>query len=118
MEGNNNNLPERLLRKLFLGFINLHILYHARKEPIYGKEFKKELERHGYDISFGTLYPIFHNLEKEGLLRAEKRKIGGKIRKYYTITEKGESIFVYSKERAKELFNELFEEDRLTENLR
>ena len=111
MEENKKDFPEKLIRKFVLGFINLHILYHARKEPIYGKEFKKELKRHGYDISFGTLYPIFHNLEKEGILKAEKRKVHGKIRKYYSITEKGEKIFIHSKERAKELLNELFKEN-------
>jgi len=59
MEENKKDFPEKLIRKFVLGFINLHILYHARKEPIYGKEFKKELKRHGYDISFGTLYMTF-----------------------------------------------------------
>ena len=66
MEQQTDELSDKLVRKFFLGFINLHILFHAKKEPIYGKEFKKELERHGYDISFGTLYPVFHNLEKDG----------------------------------------------------
>jgi len=94
MEENKKDFPEKLIRKFVLGFINLHILYHARKEPIYGKEFKKELKRHGYDISFGTLYPIFHNLEKEGILKAEKRKVHGKIRE----------ILLYNGERRKNLY--------------
>jgi PadR family transcriptional regulator len=104
-----NELSDKLVRKFFLGFINIHILFHARKEPIYGKEFRKELERHGYDISFGTLYPIFHNLEKDGYLDIEKKNIKGKMRKYYTITEEGKEVLDYSIERARELFDELFE---------
>ena len=104
-----NELSDKLVRKFFLGFINIHILFHAQKEPIYGKEFKKELERHGYDISFGTLYPIFHSLEKDGYLNIEEKNIKGKMRKYYTITEKGEAVLDYSIERARELFDELFE---------
>ncbi|MCD4743998.1 MAG: PadR family transcriptional regulator [Desulfobacteraceae bacterium] len=104
-----NELSDKLVRKFFLGFINLHILFHAKKEPIYGKEFKKELERHGYDISFGTLYPIFHNLEKDGYLEIEEKNIKGKMRKYYTITENGKEVLDYSIERARELFDELFE---------
>jgi len=55
-----------LIRNFLLGFIKLHILHHAQREPIFGQEFKKELARRGYDISFGTLYPIFHKLEKKG----------------------------------------------------
>ena len=104
-----NALSDKLVRKFFLGFINLHILFHAKKEPIYGKEFKKELERHGYDISFGTLYPIFHNLEKDGYLEIEEKNIKGKMRKYYTITENGKEVLDCSIERARELFDELFE---------
>ncbi len=109
MTENRNKLPDKLIRRFLLGIINLHILYHARKEPIYGKEFKKELERHGYDISFGTLYPIFHSLEEDGYLQLDERNINGKIRKYYSITRKGEEILDYSKDRVKELFDELFE---------
>jgi DNA-binding PadR family transcriptional regulator len=108
MAEKSSELPDKLVRRFFLGFINLHILYHAQKEPIYGKEFKIELERHGYDISFGTLYPIFHSLEKDGYLQLEERNIDGKIRKYYTITGKGKEVFNYSIDRVRELFDELF----------
>ncbi len=44
-------------RHFFNGFIRLHILYHAAKEPIYGAEITEELVRHGYRLSQGTLYP-------------------------------------------------------------
>jgi len=108
MAERSNELMNKLVRRFFLGFINLHILYHAQKEPIYGKDFKKELERHGYNISFGTLYPIFHSLENDGYLEIEEKNIKGKIRKYYTITEKGKEVYNYSLDRAKELFDELF----------
>ncbi|MBW2311297.1 MAG: helix-turn-helix transcriptional regulator [Deltaproteobacteria bacterium] len=99
-----------LLRNLFLGFIKIHILYHASKEKIFGKEFREELLRHGYDISFGTLYPVFHKLEKEGYLHTEKINVNGKIRKYYSITPQGEKVLESSREKARELFNELFKE--------
>ncbi len=98
-----------LLRDIFLGFIKIHILYHASKEKIFGKEFREELLRHGYDISFGTLYPVFHKLEKQGYLHSEKINVNGKIRKYYSITPQGEKILEFSREKARELFSELFE---------
>lgn len=107
MAKKDSKFQDKLIRRFFLGMINLHILHHAQKEPIYGKDFKKELERHGYDISFGTLYPIFHSLEKDGYLEVEKKNIKGKIRKYYTITEKGKKVLNYSLDRVKELFDEL-----------
>ena len=64
-------MQEPVLRKLFLAFIQVHILHHDKKEPIYGAWMIDELKRHGYEISAGTLYPIFHNLEKDGLLLTE-----------------------------------------------
>ena len=46
-----------ITRHFFNGFIRLHVLYHAVKEPVYGAEIAEELIRHGYRISQGTLYP-------------------------------------------------------------
>ena len=57
-------MQDAILRKLFLGFIQIHILHHAAKAPFYGAWMMEELAHHGYDISAGTLYPILHNLEK------------------------------------------------------
>ena len=103
-------MGEQTLRGLFLGFIKIHILYHAAKEPIYGQEFSEELKRHGYEISFGTLYPILHKLEENGLLKKITKNVNGKIRKYYTITKKGNEVLQEAKMRAKELVDELFED--------
>lgn len=100
----------RLIRDFFLGFIKLHILHHAGKEKIYGAEFREELARHGYKVSFGTLYPIFHKLEWQGYLSAELMAVDGKIRKYYTLTESGRETLDAAKTKAKELFEELFED--------
>jgi len=102
-------MSDDLIRDFLLGFIKLHILYHAAKEPVYGKEFQNELKRHGYDVSFGTLYPVFHKLHKRGYLKLEEVNVNGKIRKYYSITEEGNRILEESKVKIKELFNEVFE---------
>ena len=102
-------MKEKILRKVFLGFIHLHILFHASKEPIYGTWMKEELESHGYTISYGTLYPILHNLEKSGLLESEEQIIDGKVRKYYRATKDGIEVCELGKERAKELFCEVSE---------
>lgn len=102
-------MQDKLMRDFLLGFIKLHILHHAQEEPIYGQEFHSELKRHGYELSFGTLYPIFHKLEKSGYLKSKQENVGGKIRKYYYITKKGAKILEQSKIKAKELVDELFE---------
>ncbi len=100
-------MQDPILRKLFLGFIQVHILHHAKKEPIFGTFMIEELKSHGYDISPGTLYPIFHNLEKAELLAVESVTVDGKVRKYYSITEKGEVVLAEAKKKARELVGEL-----------
>lgn len=96
-----------VLRKLFLGFIQIHILHHVKKEPFYGAWMMEELRHHGYEVSAGTLYPILHNLEKEVLLAVEKRLENGKIRKYYAITVKGEEVLEQAKAKINELTSDL-----------
>lgn len=100
-------MEDKLLRKLFLGFIQIHILHHAMEHPIFGAWMLDELREHGYTISPGTLYPILHSMEKDGLLSMEERNVGGKIRKYYTATEKGQEVLGEAREKAYELFKEI-----------
>lgn len=102
-------MQEQILRKLFLGFIHIHILHHAKKEPFYGSWMIEELKEHGYEISAGTLYPILHNLEKNGALNVQERNVEGKIRKYYSITEIGEHVLKEARAKAYELFKEIKE---------
>ena len=97
-------------REFYTGFIRLHILYHAKKEPFFGLWIIKELHRHGYDLSPGTLYPILHRMEKRGYLQSHKELVNGKIRRVYSITSDGESILDSAMCKVKELFSELFEE--------
>lgn len=102
-------MQEQITRKLFLGFINIHILHHAKKEPFYGSWMIEELKAHGYEISAGTLYPILHNLEKNGVLKVHEKKVEGKIRKYYSITTLGEDVLKEARTKAYELFKEIKE---------
>src|SRR5438309_2891501 len=69
-------------RHFFNGFMRLHILYHAAKEPTYGAEITEELVRHGYRLSQGTLYPTLHQLEQSGYVRSYTEVVGGKRRRY------------------------------------
>jgi DNA-binding PadR family transcriptional regulator len=98
-----------MLRDFFLGFIRIHILYHASKEPVYGLWLIEELGRHGYKLSPGTLYPILHKLEQEKLLTSYPENISGKIRKYYRITPKGDRMHSKIREKIKELVDEVME---------
>lgn len=100
-----------LYRDLFLGFIKLHILYHAGQHPIYGVWMMEELAEHGYQISAGTLYPTLHSLEEEGYLVSERDVVEGKTRKYYSLTPEGQEALEKGREKAIELLNEIREEE-------
>lgn len=100
-------MHDRILRKFFLGFIQIHILHHAKKEPFYGAWMIEELSEHGYDMSPGTLYPLLHNMESSGLLEKEEKTVDGKIRKYYKITELGDEVLKEARKKAYELFKEI-----------
>lgn len=102
-------MEKKILRKVFSGFIQIHILHHALKEPIYGVWMMDELREHGYDISPGTLYPMLHNMEKSGLLTMEEKNVHGKIRKYYSTTDFGASVLRQAREKAYEMFKEIKE---------
>lgn len=100
-------MEDKVLRKLFLGFIHIYILHYAKEHPIFGVWMLEELREHGYNISSGTLYPILHSMESDGLLIREDKNVGGKIRKYYTTTEKGDLILIEARKKAYELFKEI-----------
>lgn len=104
-------MSDKVLRKLFLGFIHIHILHHAHKEPIYGLWMMEELRHHGYGISAGTLYPILNTMEKDGLLISRDENVEGKIRKYYTTTPEGLVVLEEARKRAYELFKEIKEDN-------
>ena len=95
------------MKRLSQGLISLHILHHANKEAIYGSWMLTELSEHGYNLSPGTLYPILHSLEKEGLLNHFEKNVNGKIRKYYEITELGKEELMNASNYLKELVSEL-----------
>jgi PadR family transcriptional regulator PadR len=97
----------KLPRDLFLGFVKLHILHHAGREPVYGLWLIEELGRHGYRLSPGTLYPILHALEQEHLLARETRVVEGKSRKYYRLTATGRTALREGMSKARELMKAL-----------
>jgi DNA-binding PadR family transcriptional regulator len=99
----------KMLRDFFLGFVKVHVLHHASRHPIYGVSFLAELNRHGYHLSPGTLYPLLHSLEAAGYLTREDQVVEGKIRKYYRITPHGEAALGEARRKIGELVEEIME---------
>ncbi|MCD6290135.1 MAG: helix-turn-helix transcriptional regulator [Anaerolineae bacterium] len=100
-------MMDRLVRDFFLGFIKVHILYHAGQKPVYGLEMIEELRRHGYELSPGTLYPTLHALERAGYLAAERQAVGGRVRRYYRLTERGRDALATARAYIRELTAEV-----------
>lgn len=98
-----------MLRDFFLGIVKIHILYHADREPVYGKGLMSELGRHGYQIGPGTLYPILHGLEKEKYLTSYQETVEGKARRYYRITRKGRTALAEARMKVDELVREILD---------
>ncbi len=92
---------------LFSGFIKLHVLHHAAEQPIYGLLLIEELAEHGYHVSPGTLYPLLHSLETAAVLKSYNETVGGKIRRYYTITPTGRRQLKKVKQQLMELVGEI-----------
>jgi DNA-binding PadR family transcriptional regulator len=94
-------------RKFLLAFIRLHILHHASRSSVFGLDLIRELRRHGYEISPGTLYPTLHDLEDQGYLRCRSEIVNGRRRKYYTATGAGRRLLAGQRRRLRELASEL-----------
>jgi len=96
-------------QQLLSGLIRIHILYHACKEPIFGLGMIEELQHHGYKLSAGTLYPMLHRMEGNGLLRSEVSATGRRRRRVYRGTAQGRRMLARAKEKLKILLGELLE---------
>ena len=107
-------MADDLLRHFFGGFVRMHVLYHAAKEPVWGAAIMAELERHDYRLTPGTLYPILHQLEAAGYLTAKATVVSGKRRKNYRITRAGRKLFNDARGKLRELVSEVLEDrDRM-----
>jgi len=101
----------KVFRDVVLGFMRMHVLHHAAKEPVYGLEMIGELRRHGYSIGPGTLYPLLHALEEAGLLRSTWTLVAGKNRRYYRTTRTGNAVLRTLRAQVRGLVDEVLTEE-------
>jgi DNA-binding PadR family transcriptional regulator len=98
-------------REFFSSLIRLHILHHAVQEPIFGLGIIEDLARHGYKLSAGTLYPMLHDMERKGYLVSTEERWGRNYRRLYRATDLGKTMLDEAKEKVRELFGELLQEE-------
>jgi DNA-binding PadR family transcriptional regulator len=97
-----------LNREILLAFWKVHILHHAAEGPVVGQWMLKELRRHGYDVSPGTLYPMLQRMEGNGWLRSEADpKRGPRGPRSYFLTEKGGEVMALIGRQVAELYEEI-----------
>lgn len=95
-------------REVLLSFWKVHILHHAEKEPVVGQWVIRELRRHGYEVSPGTLYPLLARMERRGWLRCKSIGSGGaRARKDYSLTGKGREVLSFLRSQVAELYREV-----------
>jgi DNA-binding PadR family transcriptional regulator len=97
-----------LQREILLGFWKAHILYHASKAPLVGQWMLRELRRHGYEVSPGTIYPLLARMEKHGWLKCRTDPRGGlRARKEYSLTGNGRELLSILRNQIEELYREV-----------
>jgi len=84
-------IVDKLRLELRRGALPLAVLAQLREEH-YGYSLRKRLNAKGLDIDEGTLYPLIRRLEKQGLLNSEWRTDEKRKKRYYRISELGESV--------------------------
>jgi PadR family transcriptional regulator PadR len=90
------------MKKQNIDHTELLVLSLLAGEDMYGYQMIMELARrsdHTFEMKEGTLYPVLHGLEKEGLVEAYQQEAPtGRMRKYYHLTRKGGAMLKTEKE--------------------
>ena len=99
----------KIEKSLLSGSTPLLILSLLKDGDKYGYEMIEELAKRSDDtflLKEGTLYPLLHTLEKEGLVKSyAKTAPSGRERKYYSLTPAGGERLSY-KEKEWRVFSE------------
>lgn len=110
-----NSLLTNLVIELRRGTQIIAVLSQL-KENQYGYSLLQKLEENHIVIEAGTLYPLLRRLESQGILSSEWDTTESRPRKYYHLSQLGESILSDLKDEWMKLKNEmdeLFKENSL-----
>lgn len=89
-------------KSLLTGSTTLLILKLLDDKDMYGYQMIEELAKRSdntFSLKAGTLYPLLHSLEEQGIVISYDENVGSaRIRKYYRITKKGKKMLNEKKE--------------------
>ena len=82
-----------IAKELIKGTIRTIVLrLLSEHERMYGYEIMQTIDKNTngkIKLNFGSLYPILHKLEADGLIDSESENQGKRVRKYYYLTSSG-----------------------------
>lgn len=83
---------------LLTGSTTMLILKLLEDKDMYGYQMIEELSKKSnatFDLKAGTLYPILHGLENEGMVNSyDDSADSARVRKYYHLNSKGKGLLV------------------------
>ncbi len=83
-------------KSLLAGSTTLLLLKLLEEKDMYGYQMIEELARRSNDtftLKAGTLYPLLHQLEQQGMVNVyEAQAENQRVRKYYSLTSKGRGL--------------------------
>ena len=80
-----------IVQRITKNLLDIQILRLLQTQPMWGYMIKKQAEtRFDVKLRHGALYPLLNKLEAQSFLTSERQSKGGRTRKVYTITRKGE----------------------------
>ncbi|HMP79483.1 MAG TPA: helix-turn-helix transcriptional regulator [Pirellulaceae bacterium] len=85
-------MQESFERELLRGSLDLMVLSIIAEGPQYGYSIQKRVahvSREQVSLAAGTLYPLLHRLEGDGLIKSRWDEETGRRRKWYEITAAG-----------------------------
>ena len=89
-------------KSLLSGSTRLLVLSVLERKDEYGWGIIQQLKERSddtFDMREGTLYPVLHSLESDGMISSyEQDASAGRTRKYYHITDKGHRELARQKE--------------------
>jgi len=82
---------EAIVQRITRNLLDIQLLRLIQAQPMWGYKIKKTAEsKFGFKLRHGLLYPLLNTMEKESFVTSQKQSQGGRVRKIYSITRKGE----------------------------
>jgi DNA-binding PadR family transcriptional regulator len=82
---------KELVQRITRNLLDIQILRLIQTQPMWGYMIKKQAEtRFGVKLRHGALYPLLNAMELESFVTSQNQKEGGRTRKVYTLTRKGQ----------------------------